>query len=233
MSASEEAPCQVATQPERKIRLVLFDNDGTLVDTFNAILSSMHHALTTVLGHDLPDDVIAGKVGIPLVEQMRGFAEEPSQVDELVSVYREHNERDLEHRIGTFDGLDSALANLQAEGYRLGVVTSKRRHVALAGLEVFDYAKYFELVNGVEASTAHKPEPEPLLNAAKALEVAPEHCVYVGDSPYDLRAAHAAGMKSVAVTWGKFFDGITLAKEQPSAIVNEPSQLVAAIKLLG
>ncbi len=219
--------------PERQIELVLFDNDGTLVDTFNAILGSMHFALKEVLGHDLSDAEISSKVGIPLVEQMRLFSNDESQVDPLVSAYREHNEHDLVNNIGTFPGLLDALEQLKQAGYRMGVVTSKRRHVALAGLEHFGMAPFFELVNGVEASTAHKPEPEPLLNAAAALSIAPEHCVYVGDSPFDLRAAHAAGMKSVAVTWGKFFDGITLAKEEPSAIVNDTAQLVDAIKLLG
>ena len=216
-----------------KIQAVLFDNDGTLVDTYDAILASMHHALTTVLGHDLTDEYIASKVGIPLVDQMTQFADDPSQVDELVQVYRTHNEDDLTGKIGTFEGLSEALDLLKGEGYRLGVVTSKRRLVALEGLKRFGYADAFELVNGVEASVAHKPEPEPLLNAAKAMGLNPERCVYVGDSPYDLRAAHSAGMKAVAVTWGKFFDGITLAKEEPSAIINEPAQLLGAVKLLG
>ncbi len=219
--------------PERQVQVVLFDNDGTLVDTFNAILGSMHYALNEVLGHDLSDAEIASKVGIPLIEQMQLFADEPSQVEPLVTKYREHNECDLVHNIGQFAGLQDALQTLKDAGYRMGVVTSKRRHVALAGLEYFGMAPFFEVVNGFEASTAHKPEAEPLLNAAAAMGVPAEHCVYVGDSPFDLQAAHAAGMKSVAVTWGKFFDGISLAKEEPSAIVNDPSQLVAAIKLLG
>lgn len=215
------------------IKYVLFDNDGTLVDTYDAIMESMHYALNTVLGHDLSTEYIASKVGIPLVEQMRQFADDPSQVDKLVETYREHNERDLSSRIGTFEGLDSALAQLKDAGYRLGVVTSKRRLVALDGLVHFGYDQYFDLVNGVEASVAHKPEPEPLLNAAKALCVYPDQCVYVGDSPFDMRAAKAAGMHAVAVTWGRFFDGMTLAKEEPDAIIHEPSQLLAAIKLLG
>lgn len=214
-------------------KYVLFDNDGTLVDTYDAIMESMHYALNTVLGHDLPTEHIASKVGIPLVEQMRQFADDPSQVDGLVKTYRAHNERDLSSRIGTFEGLDAALAQLKDAGYRLGVVTSKRRLVALDGLVHFGYDQYFDLVNGVEASTAHKPDPEPLINAAKALCVYPDQCVYVGDSPFDMRAAKSAGMHAVAVTWGRFFDGMTLAKEEPDAIIHDPSQLLAAIKLLG
>lgn len=215
-----------------KIKAVLFDNDGTLADTFDAIQQSMHVAMKQVLGHDIPDVELLHMVGRPLLEQMEHFAERPDQVDPLVQVYRAHNEKDLFERSPAFPGLMDALQDLQEMGYRLGVVSSKRQHLVRGGLEASGLAPFFELINGIEQSSKHKPEPDPLLDAARMMDLYPYECVYVGDSPYDIQAAHAAGMDSIAVSWGKFFTGSELLLCEPNMLINEPAQLVSAVRLI-
>jgi pyrophosphatase PpaX len=80
-------------------------------------------------------------------------------------------------------------------------------------------------VVGGDETERHKPDPEPLLLAAKRMKVAPETCAYVGDSPFDIRAAKAAQMQAIAVTWGGIHDRAKLEREEPDAIVEHAEEL--------
>jgi pyrophosphatase PpaX len=180
----------------------LFDLDGTLLDTKELILSSFRHATREVLGEQLPDERILPFIGIPLIYQMRIIAGE--HADRLMEVYREHNARVHDELIRPFKGTREALDALRAEGRRLAVVTSKRNGPAQRGLACFGLEDCFELVIGSDDTAKHKPDPEPLLLAAERLGVAADSCVYVGDSPFDMQAARAAGITAVAALWGMF-----------------------------
>ena len=215
-----------------KIKAVLFDNDGTLSDTFDAIRVSMHYAMNQVLGHDIPDEELLHMVGKPLLDQMQHFAEIPEQVDQLVQVYRTHNERDLLEKSPAVPGIPEALQELQAMGYRLGVVSSKRQALVAGGLRYAGIDSYFEIIYGLEQSSGHKPLSDPLIRAAEDMGLYPYECIYVGDSPYDVQASQAAGMDAIAVAWGKFFSGSELLRYEPNVLVKEPAQLVSAVRLL-
>jgi pyrophosphatase PpaX len=181
---------------------LLFDLDGTLVDTKELILVSYREATRKVLGQSLPDDDILPLIGMPLADQMRILA--PEHVDELTAVYRKHNKRVHDEFIRPFEGIREVLAMLRAGGRQLAVVTSKRKKPALRGLAAFDLAGYFDLVIGSDDTERHKPDPEPLLVAAARLGVPIEDCAYIGDSPYDMRAARAANATAIAALWGMF-----------------------------
>jgi pyrophosphatase PpaX len=181
---------------------VLFDLDGTLIDTIDLILASMRHATTEVLGEALPDAVLMHNVGVPLRVQMREFSVE--HAEDLLRVYREHNEIVHDGLVAEYPGIEPALAALVEQGYPLGIVTSKSRPVALRGLSRFGLEKYFETIVAYEDTEIHKPEPEPLLEAARRLGVPIGRCAYVGDSPHDMTAAKAAGAVAVAALWGPF-----------------------------
>jgi pyrophosphatase PpaX len=176
--------------------------DGTLLDTRELILSSFRYATRTVLGEQLPDERLLPFIGIPLIYQMQAISAE--YVDELMRVYREHNARVHDELVQYFEGTRETLEVLRGEGRRLAVVTSKRNAPALHGLECFGLEGYFELLIGSDDTTSHKPDPEPLLLAADRLGIPITSCVYVGDSPYDMRAARAAGAVAVAALWGMF-----------------------------
>jgi pyrophosphatase PpaX len=183
-------------------RAVLFDLDGTLLDTKELILSSFRYATREVLGEALPDEAVLSYIGIPLKDQAQIFA--PGHVDEMLRVYREHNARVHDELIRYFEGTREMLDELRAEGRRLAVVTSKRNGLAVRGLTYFGLEGYFEFVIGSEDTTKHKPEPEPLLLGAERLGLLPSDCVYVGDSPFDMQAARAAGIVAVGALWGMF-----------------------------
>jgi pyrophosphatase PpaX len=182
------------------LQAVLFDLDGTLINSIELILASFRHATATVLGEALPDEVMLRDVGLPLARQMRDFSEE--HAEELLRVYREHNARTHDELVRSYEGVDETLVWLARRGYKMGVVTSKIRALACRGLEVFDLARFFDVVVGSDDVTVHKPDPHPLLVAAEALGVPIGHCAYVGDSPHDMAAACAAGSVAVGAAWG-------------------------------
>lgn len=222
----------ISLKPKRDV--ALFDLDGTVLDTCAPILESMRYATKTVFGEALPDSKLVSMVGQPLITQMQAFAAERgcgSEVaDELTRVYREYNERDLDEKSFPFPGVPEAIASLKNAGFTVGVVTSKRAVLATKSLKAHGLFDAFACVNGAEDSTAHKPDPDPLLTAAKKLGVSPDRCVYVGDSPYDLQAAHAASMPCVGVTWGKFFGRDILLEQMPSVLIASPEELVGAVE---
>lgn len=222
----------ISLNPKRDV--ALFDLDGTVLDTYAPILESMRYATKTVFGEALPDSKLVSMVGQPLVTQMQAFAAERgcgSEVaDELTRVYREYNERDLDEKSFPFPGIPEAIASLKNAGFTVGVVTSKRAVLATKSLKAHGLFDVFACVNGAEDSTAHKPDPDPLLTAAKKLGVSPDRCVYVGDSPYDLQAAHAANMPCVGVAWGKFFGREILLEQMPSVLIASPEELVGAVE---
>ena len=203
---------------------IVFDLDGTLVDTVALIRESHRHAVTTVLRKDLSDRELVAHVGRPLIEQMRVFS--PDHADELYEVYRTWNHANTAAMIRTYDGIDAMLDELDAAGRTTAVVTSKSRDaVELAFDASPGLRERFEVVICSEDTPKHKPYGDPILLALARLGAAPSpKACYVGDSPYDLQAAHAAGVSSIAVTWG-FFDAPTLAAEAPDAIVHLPSEL--------
>lgn len=203
---------------------IVFDLDGTLVDTVALIRESHRHAVTTVLRKDLSDRELVAHVGRPLIEQMRVFS--PDHADELYEVYRTWNHANTAAMIRTYDGIDAMLDELDAAGRTTAVVTSKSRDaVELAFDAIPGLRERFEVVICSEDTPKHKPNGDPILLALARLGAAPSpKACYVGDSPYDLQAARAAGVSSIAVTWG-FFDAPTLAAEAPDAIVHLPSEL--------
>jgi len=181
------------------LEAVLFDLDGTLIDSLGMILSSMRFATQTVLGEALSDEQLMHNVGIPLIAQMREFDVDRAQ--ELLVAYREHNEIVHDELVREFPGVDTALQTLGSR-YRLGVVTSKSGPVAQRGLDVLGLGSYFEVLVAFEDTSAHKPGPEPLIEAARLLDVPLALCAYVGDSPHDMCAAIAAGAVSIGALWG-------------------------------
>jgi pyrophosphatase PpaX len=207
--------------------VVLFDLDGTVIDSGAIILASMRHAAKEVLGAEPPDELLMAAVGGPGLEaQMHALA--PDHVEELVTVYRAHNEP-LHDDLACCAGVEDILVRLKGEGRRLGIVTAKRRATVELAFNVLPLRQLFETVVGGDETKRHKPDPEPLLLAARRLTVSPTECAYVGDSPFDVRAAKAAEMFAVAVTWGGIHDRVRLEAEQPDAIVDNAGHLYAVL----
>lgn len=206
---------------------VVFDLDGTVVDTVELIRDSFRHSVRTVLGRDLPDEHILAGVGQPLMTQMRRLSEEHAQ--ELYDVYREYNHRRHDELIRGYDGMRELLEGLRAAGRRLGIVTSKSRDTTQMAFAAVRLGEYFDAVVTASDSDEHKPSPVPLrlclerLGAGATETLGP---IYVGDSPVDIVAGRAAGMATAAVDWGVFSREELLAVE-PDFYVATPAELLA------
>ena len=196
------------------IRGILFDNDGTLVDTHDLILASMRHGTREVLGRVIPDDRLMAKVGIPLADQMLDFTDSLEQRDELLRGYREFNHAHHDDAVKLFPGVLDGISTLHAAGFKLGVVTSKMHWLAQRGLEITGAWEHLEGLIGPDDCPESKPDPGPILAGARMLGLAPEECIYLGDAPFDIHAGNAAGCTSAAALWG-MFDRADLEPEQP------------------
>jgi pyrophosphatase PpaX len=208
--------------------VVLFDLDGTLIDSGPMIVASMKHAAKSVLGREIPEEVLTAAVGGPgLVAQMQALA--PDRVDDLVAAYRAHNEPLHDELEGFWEVLE-VLPRLRNEGRRLGVVTAKRRAtVDLAFNRLPELESNFDVVVTSDDTERHKPHPDPILFAIDRLEARPENTAYVGDSPFDVRAAKAAGAYAVAVAWGGIHADDVLQREQPDAFVRHAEELYGVL----
>jgi pyrophosphatase PpaX len=206
-----------------RFETVLFDLDGTLIDSGDLILASFRHATETVLGRTFPDDVLMANVGGHGIHaQMLLFDQE--RADELVRVYREHN-MGVYHDVRAFAGIEELLSRLQQEGRALGVVTVKSRPTVDVTFQVLPLRRFFLTVVTGDDTERHKPEPDPLLLALERLGAPASSAVYVGDSPFDIRAAKAAGMAAVGVTWGGIHSRERLEAEEPDVLVDDPVEL--------
>jgi pyrophosphatase PpaX len=205
--------------------VVLFDLDGTLIDSGPIILASMRHATRTVLGAEVDESRMRAAIGGPgLVAQMREL--DPARVDELVEAYRLHNEP-LHEQLEACEGMLVLLPRLRARGHTLGIVTAKRREtVELAFGRFPELRELTDVLVGADDTERHKPDPDPLLEALRRLDAEPEDAAYVGDSPFDIRAAKAAGLLAVAVGWGGIHHEERLLSEQPDVFVREPEELL-------
>ena len=208
-----------------RFRIVLFDLDGTLIDSGAIILASMRHAVTTVLGREIPDEELALSIGGQgIVAQMNAIDAE--HADALLEAYRVHNDG-LHETLEAFDELLDVLPRLKEEGRLLGLVTAKRhRTVGLAFDRFPALASAFDVVVAHEDTERHKPEPDPVLLAVEKLGGSPGDAVYVGDSPFDIGAAKAAGVFAVAVGWGGIHPDERLLSEGPDAFVRTPEELL-------
>src|SRR5207244_10771250 len=157
--------------------VVLFDFDGTVVDSGSMILASFRHATRTVLEREIPDELLLAAVGgSTLHAQMRAL--DADRVEELVHTYREHNEP-LHANLECCTGMLGVLERLRGEGRRLGIVTAKRRGTIELAFARLPLARYFDVVVTSEMTERHKPDPEPIVRALELLGAHAEDAAYV------------------------------------------------------
>ncbi|MBA2534381.1 MAG: HAD hydrolase-like protein [Rubrobacter sp.] len=207
----------------------LFDFDGTLVDTTEMIHQGMRHATAEVLDRDdIPREALLANVGQPLPRQMELIDAEKAEL--LLEAYRRHHEENHDALIQEFPNVERALSRLRSAGIKVAVVTSKRLVSVEMALENFpDLRNVVDRFVTLEDTTEHKPHPEPLLRGLQLLGGVPkEEAAYVGDSPFDVEAAKAAGLTSVAVSWGAFSEE-RLREAEPDHLVPD---IEAAVDVL-
>lgn len=215
-------------------RAVFFDLDGTLVDTTELILASCAHTFERHLGSVPSREAMVATFGRSLPEVLRevareaGMANPSAEAVAMLATYRAHNDDVHDALIRPFDGIDRLLADLHASGVRLGVVTSKRERSARRGLARYGFERWFDVAVFHDDTERHKPDPEPLLVAARRANVDPRVAVYVGDSVHDIAAGRAAGMPTIAALWGPFARA-DLEAAGPAALADVPADVMGIL----
>ena len=189
-----------------RYRGILFDLDGTLVDSLELILSSYRHTMAEHLGQGRvpPDEEWMRTMGRPLRVQLGSFAGSPAQLEAMFDTYLAHNEANQERALRSFPGMVEAVTAIRRSGYRMGVVTSKIREHALRELRSCGLDGLFDDLVSADDVRNPKPDPEPVLRGLRGLDLEPGAALMVGDSLFDLQAARAAGVDAAAALWGPF-----------------------------
>jgi pyrophosphatase PpaX len=166
-------------------------------------------------------------VGGPGLEAQMA-ALDPNRVDELVRVYRAHNEPLHDTLECCCTGIDAVLATLKGEGRRLGIVTAKRRLTVELAFARLPIERFFDVVVGGDETDRHKPDPAPLRLALERLGAAAADAAYVGDAPFDMQAARAAGLYAVGVSWGRIH-GRDVLENDADVIVDRAEELLGML----
>lgn len=201
--------------------VVLYDLDGTLVDSIALIVGTYAQVFARFDVHRPTAEEMRAWIGRPLEDSFR--AVDPRRAAAMTAAFRETMRADHDRGIRGYPGAAEHLDRVDRAGLRTGIVTAKRRELALRGLAATGLRPPAVLVSQ-EDTDRHKPDPAPLLLALERCAAGPEQTVYIGDAPTDLPAAHAAGVRAVGVTWGAGTQG-ELAAEGPDALVDSFAEL--------
>jgi pyrophosphatase PpaX len=210
------------------IRTVLFDLDGTLIDSVRLILDSYHHTLAT---HGLPprtdEEWLAG-VGTPLTAQFAAWRDDPVTLEMLIATYREYNLKHHDRMVTVYPGVVEVVRTLKAQGLGTGLVTSKNRSGAVRGLSLAQLEALMDVLVCADEVENPKPHPEPVEKAVQLLGADPSATLYVGDSVHDMRSGRAAGVRTAAVLWGPFGRS-HLEGAQPDYWLERPEDLLRVV----
>jgi pyrophosphatase PpaX len=205
---------------------VLFDLDGTLIDSIDLILKSAQFAFDKC-GIACPTDVewLAG-VGRPLPVMFGHFA--PGREPDLIAAYREFQMANHDQLVAAYPGVPEMLERLATAGHRMAIVTSKASTLAMRGLTLTGLDRFFEAVVGMDQCQRHKPHPEPVQIALDLLSSGPAGAWFVGDSVHDMESGNAAGVATVGALWGPF-SARDLAPSKPRYLAVKPSDIPALV----
>jgi pyrophosphatase PpaX len=205
---------------------ILFDLDGTVIDSVALIRESHRHAVREVLGTTFADERLVANVGRPLIDQMRAFSVE--HAEELLRVYREWNHEHTGDLLRAYDGIDRLLADLRTDGRTLGIITSKSHPTVDLAFDVLPIRHHFAVVIAAEDTDQHKPDPAPIRLALQRIGADPGRACYVGDAPFDIKAARAAGITAIGVTWG-FFGEEVLTHNGADRVASSTGELASIL----
>ncbi len=198
-----------------KYKAIIFDLDGTLLDSVATIVTVTRTTLES-MGIDLDDATMRNAIGVPLAVQAKWFA--PGREQDFINRYRAAYIEQGGHTSKLFPGTKEMLTTLRSRGCATGIVTAKNAKGTNRAIEMSDMADLFDCVVTADDVTEHKPHPAPVYKAMEVLGVTADQSLYVGDSIFDVHMAQHAGMAMVGVSWG--------ARSREELMVNGSNKVV-------
>lgn len=213
------------------LKAILFDLDGTLVNTNHLIFNSFRQAFSELMSHRvLSDEEIMDCIGPTLHQTGEKYFQD--NAEQFVHCYRKYYQQDHDEMIEAFPGIVGMLQMLQEMGLKLVIVTSKKRDMAIKGLSYLNLLSFFDLIVSSDDVTNPKPHQEPIQRVLDYYHFSVDECLMVGDNSHDIECAHAAGVRSVAVGWAMRGSDY-LKTYHPTYIINEAKELVDIVKKEG
>lgn len=212
--------------PTLPLTTVLFDLDGTIIDSIELILRSYRHTMELHRCNEPmpPDEVWIKGLGTPLWAQFGQITEDKEEIEAMVQTYRTYNLTHHDALVKPYEGVVDEIRRMKDAGLLLGVVTSKLRDGAMRGLRISGLDDVFDIVLGCDDVKHPKPHPEPVVKAVEELGVRCPETVFVGDSRHDMECGRGAGVKTAAVLWGPF-DRAHLEDLAPDYWLEKPADL--------
>ncbi len=183
---------------------LLFDLDGTLIDSIELILGSARYAFDGFAGRAPSDEEWRTGIGRPLQTVLREYAPDDAEAQRLFTRYREYQLEHHDRLVSAYAGVVDTLRGFAEAGHPMALVTSKSDWMAVKALLHVGLSELVPVVVGCDTCVNHKPHPEPVERALALLKAAPSNALFVGDSPHDILSGLAAGVMTVGVTWGAF-----------------------------
>ncbi|WP_100374006.1 pyrophosphatase PpaX [Bacillus sp. FJAT-45037] len=181
------------------IKTLLFDLDGTLINTNELIIASFLHTLEHYKPGEYDREKVITFIGPPLADSFKTVDAE--RYEEMIDFYRTHNHAFHDELVREYEGVFETIKTLHEKGYNLAIVTTKIRKTALMGLKLMNLDSYFDVVVGLDDVTHAKPHTEPLELALERLGVTKEGAMMIGDSPHDIHAGKNLGIPTAGVSW--------------------------------
>ena len=208
---------------------LLFDLDGTLVNSIELIVRSARHAFEGFPGRAPTDEEWRAGIGRPLMTMIRHFAPDEAEALRVQARYRAYQLEHHDRLVHAYEGIVPLVVALAAAGHPMALVTSKADWLARRALQHVGLAGAIPVVVGCDSCVQHKPHPEPVARALALLGVGSGDALFVGDSPHDVEAGRAAGVLTVGVTWGAFTPA-ELRASGADVVVDDVEGLRAAIR---
>ncbi|PEB98521.1 MULTISPECIES: pyrophosphatase PpaX [Bacillus] len=182
-----------------RINTVLFDLDGTLINTNELIISSFLHTLNTYYPNQYKREDVLPFIGPSLQDTFSKIDE--SKVEEMITSYRKFNHDHHDELVEEYETVYETVRELKKQGYKVGIVTTKARQTVEMGLQLSKLDEFFDVVVTIDDVEHVKPHPEPLQKALELLDAKPEEALMVGDNHHDIVGGQNAGTKTAAVSW--------------------------------
>lgn len=212
---------------QKNFDTVVFDLDGTLLNTLDDLADSVNFALERCGFPLRTRDEVRGFVGNGidmLIRRVVSPKNDEQSFEQVRTVFKEHYAANMKNKTRPYDGINELLKELCARKIKLAVVSNKH-HAAVAPLIADYFGEYIHLAVGVDESTPKKPDPTGTLKAISLLNSSTGRTVYIGDSDVDIQTAKNAGLFSVGCTWG-FRDRELLEKNGADMIIDSPAELL-------
>jgi len=210
----------------KNIKAVLFDFDGTIFDTNKLILESWQEVFRIKGGSRTEEEILA-TFGEPLVTSMEKWF--PGQSEECINIYRNYQKDIFFEKIELYEGMDELIKKLKTLGIFNAIVTSRLTSSTVNTLEKYDLARYFDVIVTCDDTQRHKPDPEPALLALEKLGISAEEAIMIGDSKFDIRCAHNAGIKAALVGWSEAASAGEIpenGQDAPDFVINSAEELL-------